>query len=179
MESKQSFVEETTKMMDMCTYWNTLDMQCTVLHDILNNYIVIYFSCNWWSSGGFVVDHFTCDVYCLSNEKEGWRKLPTGRTEVHKLFIHEGPWQGILCMIHWHYSTSFQNTLELESFLHHLSRRLKEASLIKICPLSVVIIVVNFSHFYLLLLQNHWANLNITVSGRKAGPQYHTFYIGI
>lgn len=146
---------------------------------ILNNYIVIYFSCNWWSSGGFVVDHFTCDVYCLSNEKEGWRKLPTGRTEVHKLFIHEGPWQGILCMIHWHYSTSFQNTLELESFLHHLSRRLKEASLIKICPLSVVIVVVNFSHFYLLFLQNHWANLNITVSGRKAGPQYHTFYIGI
>ena len=45
-------------------------------------------------------------------------------------------------------------------FLAHLSRRLKWAFLIKICPLSVVVVVVvNFSHFHL-LLQNHWANFN-------------------
>ena len=48
------------------------------------------------------------------------------------------------------------------SFLAHLSRRLKWAFLIKICPLSVVVVVVvNFSHFHL-LLQNHWANFNQT-----------------
>ena len=46
------------------------------------------------------------------------------------------------------------------TFLAHLSRRLKWAFLIKICPLSVVVIV-NFSHFHL-LLQNHWANFNQT-----------------
>ena len=48
--------------------------------------------------------------------------------------------------------------------LAHLSRRLKQAFLIKICPLSVVVfvgVVVNFLHFYL-LLQNHWANFNQT-----------------
>ena len=52
------------------------------------------------------------------------------------------------------------------SFLAHLSRRLKCSFLIKICPLSVVVavvvvVVVNFSHFHL-LLQNHWANSNQT-----------------
>ena len=45
-------------------------------------------------------------------------------------------------------------------FLAHLSRRL-----IMICPLTIVVVgvgvVVNFSHFYL-LLQNHWANFNQT-----------------
>ena len=48
-------------------------------------------------------------------------------------------------------------------FLSHLSRKLKWAFLIKICPLSVVVdgvvvvvvVVVNFSHFHL-LLQNHY-----------------------
>ena len=45
------------------------------------------------------------------------------------------------------------------SFLAHLSQRLRWAFLIKICPLSVivvdiVVVVVNFSHFHL-LLQNH------------------------
>ena len=45
-------------------------------------------------------------------------------------------------------------------FLAHLNRRLKWACLITICPLSVVVVVVNFSHF--LLLQNHWANFNQT-----------------
>ena len=40
-------------------------------------------------------------------------------------------------------------------FLAHLSRRLKCAFLITICQLSViVVVVVNFSHFHL-LLQNH------------------------
>ena len=54
------------------------------------------------------------------------------------------------------------------AFLAHLNRRLKWAFLIKICPLSVVVIVVvfvfivlNFSHFDL-LLQNQWANFNQT-----------------
>ena len=46
-------------------------------------------------------------------------------------------------------------------FIAHLSRRLKWAFLIKICPLSVVVVVVNFSHFHL-LLKNHWANFNQT-----------------
>ena len=52
-------------------------------------------------------------------------------------------------------------------FLAHLSQRLKWAFLIKICQLSVVVVVVvnvvvvNFSHFHL-LLQNHWANFNQT-----------------
>ena len=40
------------------------------------------------------------------------------------------------------------------------SWRLKWAFLIKICPLSVVVVVVIFSHFH--LLQNRWANLNQT-----------------
>ena len=48
-------------------------------------------------------------------------------------------------------------------FLAHLSQRLKWALLITICPFSVVVVVVvvNFSYF-LLLLQNHWANFNQT-----------------
>ena len=45
------------------------------------------------------------------------------------------------------------------SLAHHLSRRLKRDFLIKICPLSVVLVVENFSHFHL-LLKNHWANFN-------------------
>ena len=54
------------------------------------------------------------------------------------------------------------------AFLAHLNRRLKWAFLMKICPLSVVVIVVvfvfivvNFSHFDL-LLQNQWASFNQT-----------------
>lgn len=35
------------------------------------------------------------------------------------------------------------------------------SDLIKICPLSVVV-VINSSHFHLLLLQNHWADFNFT-----------------
>ena len=48
-------------------------------------------------------------------------------------------------------------------FLAHHSQRLKWAFLIKICPLTVVVVVVvvNFSPFHL-LLQNHWANFNQT-----------------
>ena len=49
-------------------------------------------------------------------------------------------------------------------FLVHLSRRLKWAFLITICPLSivvfVVVVVINFSHFH--LLQTHWTNFNET-----------------
>ena len=41
-------------------------------------------------------------------------------------------------------------------------RRLKWAFLIKNCPLSVVVVVVNFSHFHL-LLKNHWAKFNQTL----------------
>ena len=55
------------------------------------------------------------------------------------------------------------------SNLAHLGWRLKWAFLIKICPLSVVVVgdlvgvvvVVNFSHFYL-HLPNHWTNINQT-----------------
>lgn len=47
-----------------------------------------------------------------------------------------------------------------KGFLAHLSRGLKWAFLIKICPVSVAIVVVNFSHFY--LLQNHWDNFKQT-----------------
>ena len=42
----------------------------------------------------------------------------------------------------------------------YLSQRLKWTFLIKICPLSIVGVVVNFSHFH--LLQNHWANFKQT-----------------
>ena len=54
------------------------------------------------------------------------------------------------------------NSLSRVIFIAHLSRMLKWAFLITICPLSVVVVivvvvVVNFSHF-LLLLQNHRAN---------------------
>ena len=69
-------------------------------------------------------------------------------------------------------------------FLANPRQKLKWALLIKICPLSVVVVVINFSHFHLLqhlfprgdyyemakisltefknLLQNHWANFNQT-----------------
>ena len=54
------------------------------------------------------------------------------------------------------------------AFLAHLNWRLKWAFLMKICPLSVVVIVVvfvfvvvNFSHFDL-LFQNQWASFNQT-----------------
>ena len=52
------------------------------------------------------------------------------------------------------------NLLFIITFLAHLSWRFKWAFLIKICPLSIVV-VVNFSHFHL-LLQNHLANFNQT-----------------
>ena len=52
------------------------------------------------------------------------------------------------------------------SVLAHLSQRLTWAFLIKICPLSVVVVVgvgvvINFSHVHL-ILQNPWANFNKT-----------------
>ena len=52
----------------------------------------------------------------------------------------------------------------LFAFLAHMSRVLKWTFLITVCALSVVVVVVvvNFSHFLLLLLQNHWANFNQT-----------------
>ena len=57
------------------------------------------------------------------------------------------------------------NRMLLLLFLANLSRRLKLAFLVKICPFSVVVVVVvvgvNFSHFHL-LLQKHWANFNQT-----------------
>ena len=54
----------------------------------------------------------------------------------------------------------------LSALLSSTEPRLKKAFLIKVCPLSVVVVdvvvvVVNFSHFHL-LLQNHWANFNQT-----------------
>lgn len=156
----------------MCMYWNTLKTQCTFIYDILNVLWFLY-SCYWWGSGGFVVDHFTCDVYCLSNEEEGRRKLPAGRTEVHKLFIHEGPRQGILCMIHWLYSTSFQNTLELESFLHHLSWSFSDQNLSLNVPSSSLWTIAFSSSSPKPLGQFQSLSLE---AGGKVGPQCHTFY---
>ena len=53
----------------------------------------------------------------------------------------------------------------MQKHLAHLSQRLKRAFLIKVCPLSiivvVIVVVVKFSHFRLLLL-NDCANLNRT-----------------
>ena len=56
---------------------------------------------------------------------------------------------------------NYWKTIQMTTFLAHLGLRLKWAILIKICPLSVVVValivvVVNFSHFH--LLRNHWAN---------------------
>ena len=59
-------------------------------------------------------------------------------------------------------------TSNLGPFLAHLSRRLKWTFLITICPFSVFVVVVNFSHFHL-LLQNHWANFNQTVHKLSLG----------
>ena len=63
----------------------------------------------------------------------------------------------ILCESHWY--------LVWLKFSPHLSRTLKWAFLITICLLSVVVVVgvvvVNFSHFHL-ILQNQWANFNQT-----------------
>ena len=53
----------------------------------------------------------------------------------------------------------------LIGFLAHLSQRLKWAFLIKICPYSVVVVVVVYVAINLLfhlLLQNHWAIFNQT-----------------
>ena len=56
----------------------------------------------------------------------------------------------------------WQNGTMNITLLAHLSPRLKWAFLITICPLTVfVVVVVNFSHFQL-LLQNHWVNFNQT-----------------
>ena len=44
-----------------------------------------------------------------------------------------------------------------------MCQRLKWAFFITICPLSVIVVViVNFSHLFLLLLQNHWVTFNQT-----------------
>ena len=59
--------------------------------------------------------------------------------------------------------------LDLWPICGWLSWRLKCAFLIKICPLFVVVVVVlNFSHFHL-LLQNHWANFKQTYHNASLG----------
>ena len=72
-----------------------------------------------------------------------------------------------------------KNNLKMdETFLAHLSRRIKWAFLIKICPLSVVVVVVlvvgvvdvNYSHF-LSHLQKHWANYNQTWHKASLGDE--------
>ena len=70
-------------------------------------------------------------------------------------------------------SLSDRKWLPRISFLAHLNQRFKWAILIKICPLSVVVVgvvvgVVNFSYFHL-LLWNHWANFNQTWQGSSLG----------
>ena len=75
---------------------------------------------------------------------------------------------GFLCQLGFSLSIAFLQRIHksIRNFFAHLSQRLKWAFLIKICPLSVVVVVVvvgvvvNISHFY--LLQNHWANFNKT-----------------
>ena len=87
-------------------------------------------------------------------------------------------WYPVYYRSEWRHISFKKNYISLSSMINnvrdvvlaHLSRRLKWAFLIKICPLSVVIdvgfvvvvvgvvvgvVVVNFSHFHL-LLQNHW-----------------------
>ena len=59
------------------------------------------------------------------------------------------------------HSRPFSYPVNFKQFLAHLSRRLKWTFLIKICPLSVFVVVVNFSHFHL-LLQNHLTNFKQT-----------------
>ena len=75
-------------------------------------------------------------------------------------------------------SVTYKKVQKFQGFLAHLSRRLKWAFLIKICWLSiivvdivvcvVVIVVINFSHFHL-LLQNHWVYFNITLHNASMG----------
>ena len=64
-------------------------------------------------------------------------------------------------------------------FLAHLSWRLKKTFLIKISPLSmvvvIIIVVVNFSHFHL-LLQNHLANFNQTWHKAPLGKGDSSFF---
>lgn len=53
----------------------------------------------------------------------------------------------------------------LKNILAHLNQKPKWVFLIKMCPLSIVVIV-NISHFHL-LLQSNWANLAQNIIGRK------------
>ena len=67
----------------------------------------------------------------------------------------------------WTYGEWFQTPAGLQQifspFLAHLSQRLKWAIVIGLRPASVVgvVVVVNFSHFQL-LLQNHWRDFDET-----------------
>lgn len=62
--------------------------------------------------------------------------------------------------------------------LAYQGQRLKWAYLIKICPLSVVVvcvivaIVVNFSHFHV-LFKKHWAYFNQTLHKESLGKGFH------
>lgn len=58
-----------------------------------------------------------------------------------------------------------KNPTVFKNILAHLSQRPKWVFLIKMCPLSVVVIV-NISHFHL-LLQSNLANLARNIIGRK------------
>ena len=75
-------------------------------------------------------------------------------------FINNYEWLEISRFPKWMCALSFPNIFE--SFLAHLSRRLKWAFLITMFSLSVVVVVVvvNFSYFH--LLQKHRANFNQT-----------------
>ena len=87
--------------------------------------------------------------------------LPLNGTCVY-VVIFEDPWHSEHLVVEL--SLLFLWLLLLKIFLAHLNRRLKWALLIKICPLSVVVVVgvvLNFSHFHL-LLQNHSTNINQT-----------------
>ena len=67
----------------------------------------------------------------------------------------------------------------LIGFLAHLSQRLKWAFLIKICPYSVVVVVVVYVAINLLfhlLLQNHWAIFNQTCHKAPFGEGYSSLF---
>ena len=96
--------------------------------------------------------------------------IPVIQINIHNEYSTETEYMFIWWLGHFKISAHCHYYHHL-TFLAHLSRRLKWAFLIKICPLSVVVVVVvvvNFSHFHL-LLQNHWANFNQTCHKASLG----------
>ena len=108
-------------------------------------------------------------------------------------------WYPVYYRSEWRHISFKKNHISLSSMINnvrdvvlaHLSRRLKWAFLIKICPLSVVIdvvfvvvvvgvfvcvVVVNFSHVHL-LLQNHWTKFQPNLAQSIVGWRGFKFSI--